>query len=274
MGKSDQCRPALKTEDGKTFLDIRPAPLLDAVAADPSGDLEAAKVGRAVVALDGSDLVYSPDPAFLADPATTYPVTMAAVDDDWYECEIDTPSSTYCPGGVSAPYDGEPMDTFVNNADYPDSWSNFNLDRILVGKSNSGSVRWRSYIQFPLPAKSDPFWGSTIQNADLTLWNHLSNDCGLYVGSGITARRVISDWDELEMTWSNQPSVTSSGADTEYGGYNSANGRPGRSWLSPPRHLRSRRKPPRRPRRKARRPCSPPATSPTIPSPSTSAGRT
>ncbi|MEV1001317.1 DNRLRE domain-containing protein [Nonomuraea sp. NPDC050202] len=222
LGKSDKGQPALKTEDGKTFLDIRPAPLLDAVAADPSGDLETAKVGRAAVALDGSDLVYRPDPAFLADPATTYPVTMAAVDDDWYECEIDTPSSTYCPGGVSAPYDGEPMDTFVNNADYPDSWSNFNLDRILVGKSNSGSVRWRSYIQFPLPAKSDPFWGSTIQNADLTLWNHLSNDCGLYVGSGITARRVISDWDELEMTWSNQPSVTSAGADTEYGGYNSA----------------------------------------------------
>jgi hypothetical protein len=223
FGKGDKGQPTLKSADGKTFLDIRPAPLLDAVAADPSGDLDAAKVGRAAVTLDGSDLVYSPDPTFLADPATAYPVTMAAVDDDWYECEIDTPSSTYCPDGVSAPYDGEPMDTFVNNADYPDSWSNFNLDRILVGKSNSGSVRWRSYIQFPLPAKSDPFWGSTIENADLTLWNHLSNDCGLYVGSGITARRVTSDWDELEMTWSNQPSVTSVGANTEYGAYNSAN---------------------------------------------------
>ncbi|MFK4034628.1 DNRLRE domain-containing protein [Nonomuraea wenchangensis] len=221
LGQSDKGRPALKTEDGKTFLDIRPAPLLDAVAADPSGDLEAAKVGRAAVALDGSDLVYSPDPAFLANPATTYPVTMAAVDDDWYECEIDTPSSTYCPDGVSSPYDGEPMDTFVNNDAYPDSWSNFNLDRILVGKSTNGSVRWRSYIQFPLPAKSDPFWGSTIENADLILWNHYSSGCGPFIESGITARRVISDWDELEMTWSNQPSVTSEGADTEYGGYNS-----------------------------------------------------
>ncbi|MGA4989274.1 DNRLRE domain-containing protein [Nonomuraea bangladeshensis] len=223
FGKNDKGQPTLKGKDGKPFLDIRPAPLLDAVAADPSGDLEAAKVGRAAVTLDGSDLVYSPDPAFLADPATTYPVTMAAVDDDWYECEIDTPSSTYCPDGVSSPYDGEPMDTFVNNDAYPDSWSNFNLDRILVGKSTNGSVRWRSYIQFPLPAKSDPFWGSRIENADLTLWNHLSSDCGLRVGSGITARRVISDWDELEMTWSNQPSVTNVGANTEYGAYNSAN---------------------------------------------------
>ncbi|MEV0623899.1 DNRLRE domain-containing protein [Nonomuraea sp. NPDC050404] len=221
--EDDRGRPTLKSEDGKTFLDIRPAPLLDAIAADPSGDLDAAKVGRAAVTLDGSDLVYTPDQAFLADPATAYPVTMAAVDDDWYECGLDRPSSTYCPDGVSAPYDGEPMDTFVNDADYPDSWSNFNLDRILVGKSNSGGVRWRSYIQFPLPAKSDPFWGSTIENADLTLWNHLSSDCGLYVGSGVTARRVTSDWDELEMTWSNQPSVTSTGANTEYGGYNSTN---------------------------------------------------
>ncbi|MGW4959885.1 DNRLRE domain-containing protein [Nonomuraea sp. NPDC004186] len=223
FGRGDKGQPTLKGKDGKAFLDIRPAPLLDAVAADPSGDLEAAKVGRAAVALDGSELVYSPDPAFLADPATTYPVTMAAVDDDWYECEIDTPSSTYCPDGVSAPYDGEPMDTFVNDSTYPDSWSNFNLDRILVGKSNGGDVRWRSYIQFPLPAKSDPFWGSKIENADLVLWNHYSSDCGLYVESGITARRVTSDWDELEMTWSNQPSVTSEGADTEYGGYNSDN---------------------------------------------------
>ncbi|WP_167530774.1 DNRLRE domain-containing protein, partial [Microbispora hainanensis] len=223
FGKGDKGQPTLKDKDGKPFLDIRPAPLLDAVAADPGGDLDAAKVGRAAVTLDGSDLVYSPDPAFLADPATAYPVTMAAVDDDWYECEIGKPSSIYCPDGVSAPYDGEPMDTFVNNADYPDSWSNFNLDRILVGKSNNGDVRWRSYIQFPLPAESDPFWGSTIENADLTLWNHLSSDCGLRVGSGITARRVTSDWDELNLTWSNQPSVTSVGANTEYGAYNSAN---------------------------------------------------
>ncbi|MEU8055186.1 DNRLRE domain-containing protein [Microbispora bryophytorum] len=223
FGKGDKGQPTLKDKDGKPFLDIRPAPLLDAVAADPSGDLDAAKVGRAAVTLDGSDLVYSPDPAFLADPATAYPVTMAAVDDDWYECEIGKPDRTYCPDGVSAPYDGEPMDTFVNNADYPDSWSNFNLDRLLVGKSNNGGVRWRSYIQFPLPADSDPFWGSTIENADLTLWNHLSSDCGLNVGSGVTARRVTSDWDELNLTWSNQPSVTSVGANTEYGGYNSAN---------------------------------------------------
>ncbi|MFC5830066.1 DNRLRE domain-containing protein [Nonomuraea insulae] len=40
--------------------------------------------------------------------------------------------------------------------------------------------------------------------------------------SGITARRVTSDWDELELTWSDQPSVTSVGTNTEYGGYKSA----------------------------------------------------
>ncbi|MEV4898703.1 Ig-like domain-containing protein, partial [Nonomuraea sp. NPDC055795] len=58
-----------------------------------------------------------------------------------------------------------------------------------------------------------------IQNADLVLWNYLSNDCGLYVGSGITARRVTSDWDQLTLQWGDQPSVTNVGADTEYGAY-------------------------------------------------------
>ncbi|MFD8529650.1 DNRLRE domain-containing protein [Streptosporangium canum] len=94
-------------------------------------------------------------------------------------------------------------------------------DQMWVGKSYASNIakRWRAYIQFPLPQSSDPFWGSTIQNADLELWNYLSNDCGQYVGSGITARRVISDWDHLTLQWNAQPSVTGAGADTEPGAY-------------------------------------------------------
>ncbi|TMR90780.1 DNRLRE domain-containing protein [Nonomuraea basaltis] len=209
FGKNAKGQPTLKSDNGKRTVDIRPAALLDAVAADPNGDLNAAKVGKAAVNLDGSALVYRPDPAFLAHPATAYPVTMAAVDDDWYECTLGN-----CPAGV-----GESMDTFVNDVDLTDSWDNFRLDRILVGKSNSGTKRWRSYIQFPLPPQGDPFWGSKIQNADLDLWNYLSHTCGEVVGSGITARRITTDWDELTLTWNSQPSVTNVGADTEYGAY-------------------------------------------------------
>ncbi|GAA0841685.1 hypothetical protein GCM10009525_55370 [Streptosporangium amethystogenes subsp. fukuiense] len=210
FGKNAKGQPALKSEDGKRSLDIRPAALLDAAAADANADLGAVRVGRAQVSLDGSALVYSPDPAFLADPATTYPVTMAAVDDDWYECTLGTP----CPPG-------DPMDTYINDVDLTDSWDMHYRDQMWVGKSYSSNIakRWRAYIQFPLPQAGDPFWGSVIQNADLELWNYLSNDCGEFVGSGITARRVTSDWDHLTLQWNSQPSVTSAGADNEPGAY-------------------------------------------------------
>ncbi|MEU9835947.1 DNRLRE domain-containing protein, partial [Streptosporangium sp. NPDC048047] len=210
FGRNAKGQPALKSADGKQSLDIRPAALLDAAAADANADLGSVRVGRAQVSLDGSALVYSPDPAFLADPATTFPVTMAVVDDDWYECTLGTP----CPPG-------DPMDTYINDVDLTDSWDMHYRDQMWVGKSYSSNIakRWRAYIQFPLPQAGDPFWGSRIQNADLELWNYLSNDCGGSVGSGITARRITSDWDHLTLQWNAQPSVTNVGADTEYGAY-------------------------------------------------------
>ncbi|MFI9435068.1 MULTISPECIES: DNRLRE domain-containing protein [Streptosporangium] len=195
-------QPALLAEDGKKIADL-PRPLvLDAVANDPNGPIDAGRVGAAPVSVepDGSALLLAPDAAFLADPAVAYPVTVTAADSDWWEPELGN-------------------DTFVNNADYPDGYANSGLDRILAGKSNSGSVRWRSYIRFDeIPADS-PLRGGTVDNADLVLWNYLSNDCGLYVGSGITARRVTERWDVSTLTWSNQPLATSAGADTEYGAY-------------------------------------------------------
>lgn len=211
FGKNTKGQPTLKSDNGKHSLDIRPAALLDAVAADANADLGAVRVGRAQVSLDGSALMYSPDPAFLADPATTFPVTMTAADDDWWDCTLGD-----CPDGV-----GESMDTNINDVDLTDSWDMHYRDQMRVGKSYSSSIakRWRAYIQFPLPRESDPFWNSTIQNADLELWNYLSNDCGEFVGSGITARRVTSDWDHLTLQWNDQPSVSSLGADTEYGAY-------------------------------------------------------
>ncbi|MEU6793123.1 DNRLRE domain-containing protein [Nonomuraea wenchangensis] len=211
FGENAEGRPMLKSEDGKRTLVIRPAPLLDAVAADPNGDLSAVKVGKAPVSLDGSTLVYKPDQNFLADLATTYPVTMVAPDDDWWDCTLGD-----CPDGV-----GESMDTYINDVDLTESWDTFTRDQMWVGKSYASNIakRWRGYIQFPMPRAGDPFWGSKIQNADLELWNYLSNDCGQFVGSGITARQIISDWDELTLSWSDQPSVTSVGADTEYGAY-------------------------------------------------------
>ncbi|MEU7457539.1 DNRLRE domain-containing protein [Streptosporangium roseum] len=198
-------QPTLLAEDGKkTVAEVRPALVLDAVAADGNGPIDAGKVGKAPVSAeqDGSALVFTPDSAFLANPAVTYPVTVMAADSDWWEPALGN-------------------DTFVNSDPdgYPNGYYNSSLDRILVGKSNDGGVRWRGYIRFDeIPADS-PLRGGKVDNADLTLWNYLSNDCGLYVGSGITARRITERWDVSTLTWSNQPLATSAGADTEYGAY-------------------------------------------------------
>ncbi|MEU8272123.1 Ig-like domain-containing protein [Sphaerisporangium sp. NPDC049002] len=207
---------AFKNTSGKTMLvkntgkgnedilDISTTMMVDAVATDSSSGPDEGRAGKATTSLEktagGSTLVLTPDAGFLADPAVTYPVTVAAATSDWWAPKV-----------VS--------DTFVNNAAYPISRDNQLLDRILVGKSNSGTVRWRSYIGFEdIPADSS-LRGGKVQNADLVLWNHLSNDCGTSVGSGITARRITSSWSPNTLTWDNQPSVTSTGADTEYGAY-------------------------------------------------------
>ncbi|WP_030450432.1 Ig-like domain-containing protein [Herbidospora cretacea] len=63
-------------------------------------------------------------------------------------------------------------------------------------------------LKFPESSPNSAFHDSTVENADLILWNHLSNDCGDPVGAGIVARRITS-----------QPSVTSAGQDTETAGY-------------------------------------------------------
>ncbi|WP_326639653.1 DNRLRE domain-containing protein [Streptosporangium sp. NBC_01755] len=111
------------------------------------------------------------------------------------------------------------MDTWINHVDYQESWNTFNQDQIVVGKSYASNIakRWRGYLQFPnIPAE---FAGSTVQNADMHLWNYQSNECGISVGSGITARRITSFWDDLELTWNTQPTVSNTGADTEFGAY-------------------------------------------------------
>ncbi|TDC99449.1 DNRLRE domain-containing protein [Nonomuraea deserti] len=201
LDKDTAGKPALLSQS-KKLADLPPALLLDSVATDLNSDIDAGKVGKAAVTLDegASALVYTPDPAYLADPAVAYPVTLSAFDSDWWEPDVGN-------------------DTFVNNADYPDGYANSGLDRILVGKSNGGAVRWRSYIRFDEFPPDHPIRGARVQNADLVLWNHLSSDCGEFVGSGVTAYQVTERWDVSTLTWANQPRVTPTGADTEYAGY-------------------------------------------------------
>ncbi|WP_436757023.1 DNRLRE domain-containing protein [Streptosporangium sp. V21-05] len=204
--KNTAGRPIIVGKDGKTLTEVRPTLLQDATAADASAPLDAGKIGRAAVTLaeDGKTLVFTPDAAFLADVATTYPVTMAAAASDWYESHT----------GV-----GAGMDVYINDVDLKEGWDTFSDPEVVVGKSYASSVakRWRGYLKFPnIPAE---FAGSKVDNADLHLWNHLSNTCGTTVGSGITARQVTSSWDDMLLSWNSQPSVIGTGADTEYGAY-------------------------------------------------------
>ncbi|GLX97413.1 Ig-like domain-containing protein [Herbidospora sp. NBRC 101105] len=206
FGKNAAGRPIVVGKDGKTLTEVRPTLLQDATAADASAPLDAGKIGRAAVTLaeDGKTLVFTPDAAFLADAATTYPVTMTAAASDWYESHT----------GV-----GAGMDVYINDVDLREGWDTFSDPEVVVGKSYASSVakRWRGYLKFPnIPAE---FAGSTVENADLHLWNHLSNTCGTSVGSGITARQVTSTWDDMLLSWNSQPSVIGTGADTEYGAY-------------------------------------------------------
>jgi hypothetical protein len=80
-------------DDDKKVADITPAHLLDAKATE---SISTGKISTVGTTLDGNDLVYKPDAAFLADPATTYPVTLLGDPTPWYG-------------------PGFPTDTFVSN---------------------------------------------------------------------------------------------------------------------------------------------------------------
>lgn len=165
---------------------------------------------------DAATLVLEPDAAFLADPATAYPVTMAV-------------SSSWIGAGL-------PDDTFISNRTYPTSQRTATWLR--AGKSANGAEYWETYLKFDLPLRE--FQYATIRNADLIVWNYSSGGpngslCGDPLGSGIVARRITSNWSPATLTWSNRPS---SGSDEGLatGGYNQNGtgwcGRAGKLWHS------------------------------------------
>ncbi|MFI7055016.1 Ig-like domain-containing protein [Streptosporangium canum] len=180
-----------------------PAPLLTDADANLSVG-EEGRVGKVAAAVEktaaGQALVYKPDASFLADPAVTYPLSLVVASTDWMQLS-------------------NANDTFINNSAYQNGYANSGAYHLQAGKTNEGTVRWRTYIRFDDITEDSPLRGGRVTNADLILWNIDSNDCGEVVGSGITARRITQRWDVSTLTWSNQPTVTSDGADTENGAY-------------------------------------------------------
>ncbi|MFE0627227.1 RHS repeat-associated core domain-containing protein [Streptomyces sp. NPDC058864] len=163
---------------------VMPAPVMwDASVDKVSGEhTRRAKVGLKVVPHKGSvDLVMTPDPKFLADPATTYPVTVDP---------------------TTAPLSNV-FDTYVQQGETVDWSTDVELDIGNPGTTNGdGTPRTaRSFISW----NTTPIQDALVTDAKLSLWNfHSGNtDCKLYpwevwsTGAASTSSR-----------WTSQPAKT------------------------------------------------------------------
>ncbi|WP_203958896.1 Ig-like domain-containing protein, partial [Sphaerisporangium siamense] len=186
-------------DEGKRVAEVAAPLLLDAEA---TRSITTGRIGKAEARLDagGGRLTYTPDPAFLADPRTTYPVTLAGDPTPWYG-------------------PGFPTDAFVSDdSRFTTGRATQYRQEILTGRNNFDGgagryYRYRGYIKHDLT--NAPFYGRRIINADLRPWNYITTGCGANAGD-IAARRVTSDWaldssSSRDLRWDNQPLVTTSG---------------------------------------------------------------
>ncbi|MGW0864870.1 DNRLRE domain-containing protein [Streptomyces sp. NPDC002611] len=123
-----------------------------------------------------------PAESFLQDPDLQYPVTV-------------DPTNTLL---------GPLTDTWVQDAAYPSSQRG---STELKAGTYDGKEKARSYLKF----NTDRFRGKRILDADLRLFSHWSSSCSTD-NAGVQVRRVTSDWDPSAISWSAQPSTTTTAA--------------------------------------------------------------
>ncbi|NAS22187.1 hypothetical protein GT755_10885 [Herbidospora sp. NEAU-GS84] len=147
---------------------------------EASGDGgEVAEIDTTILnAGDRQTLVLEPDPEFLADPDTDYPVTVDPTVMRWAS-----------------------LDTYVfnNRANTEHDGEN----QLEVGESSSGGWAYRSFLEFDLPN----LWDATVTAATLSV-RHQLPPC-----STMTAKR-LTQWFYFDTTWNDQPAATNTGAAT------------------------------------------------------------
>ncbi len=173
--------------EGKDGGDVATAPVPVMWGAEEhAGSREPEDVSDVAVAVEGSGdrqtLVLKPAESFLQDPDLQYPVTV-------------DPTNTLL---------GPLTDTWVQDAAYPSSQRG---STELKAGTYDGKEKARSYLKF----STDRFRGKRILDADLRLFSHWSSSCSTD-NAGVQVRRVTSDWDPSAISWSAQPSTTTTAA--------------------------------------------------------------
>jgi RHS repeat-associated protein len=185
----------LKDSDGKLVAEA-PAPMMwDSSKDKLSGESKhLAKVATKVeTAEDGSQaLVLTPTPEYF-EQDLIYPVTV-------------DPTSTLA----------VTTDTWVAT-NYTDS--QVSSTELKSGTYDAGSTKARSYLKFDVSA----FKGKHITDTNLALYSYYSSTCATS-GAGTQVRQITSPWSSSDITWSAQPSTTTTGAVTNKAalGYNSS----------------------------------------------------
>ncbi|WP_433515916.1 DNRLRE domain-containing protein [Nonomuraea sp. CA-143628] len=194
---SETERGGLKLSDGKgKTVAAAPEPIMYSGLEQPwhaesqlAGSIpNRGKIDAEVVA-DGDQqaLVLKPDPVFLSNPDTHYPVTV--------DPTTTLPSATAntismpCPNGreFNAP---DAATVGITESVCPDNWSASVVERALIGFDTSSLV------------------GQQITDARLDLVGNLST-CP--TGQRLRVQRITAEWDPDSVFWSAQPAVTSDG---------------------------------------------------------------
>ncbi|GAA3158808.1 hypothetical protein GCM10010466_56970 [Planomonospora alba] len=126
-------------------------------------------------------LVLKPDPEFLTDPATTYPVTV------------------------------DPTTTLTALADLTVVSPNAQSDgeQITVGNSDYSSTR-REFMRALLAFDTDALVGKDVTDARLELRSG-GFDWGCVTGQTVRVQRITSSWDHRYTFWNTQPATTTEG---------------------------------------------------------------